>query len=159
MSYKISPIPHGSFSDSTTQTSAGTTSANAITFNTDEIKAGITHSTSVNPSRITVDTAGTYLITFSAIVNPSAAAKHVNIWLSVNGSNVARTNTIYELPASGEALTTVTYIYTFAAGSYFELYWCSRDDANMTLLATAAGINPTTPASPSIILTVNKISK
>lgn len=159
MSYKISPIPHGSFSDSTTQTSGGTTTANAITFNTDEVKAGITHSTVTNPSRITVDTAGTYLITFSIIVNASAVNKHINIWLSVGGTNVARSNTVYELPLSGEALTTVTYIYTFTAGQYFEIMWCSRDDASMTLLATAADVNPTTPASPSVILTVNKISK
>jgi len=109
--------------------------------------------------RITVDKAGAYLITFSACVVASAVNKHVQIWLKVDGANVARTNTVSETPISGEDVVTVTYIYVFTAGQYFELAWASEDDASMILNATAAGTTPTTPASPAVICTVNKISK
>jgi len=159
VSYKISPIPHGNFSQIVTLTSGGATTANPVPFDTDEVKLGITHSTSVNPSYIYCDTAGAYLITFSMVIVASAPNKHINVWLAVNGTNIARSNTVYELPLAGEALTTITCVNTFTAGQYFQVFWCSRDGASMTILATAAGTNPTTPVSPAVILTVNKISK
>jgi hypothetical protein len=153
-------FPYGSFSDSTTQTITGaTTSAYVITFNTDEYKSQITHSTSTNPSRVTIDVAGTYLITFSAIGKSTVANKTLDIWLAVDGSNVPRSDTLSRFVGAGnERIITVTLLYTFTAGQYFELYW-SSDDAGTTLQATAAGASPTRPASPSIILTVNKVSK
>lgn len=152
-------FPYGSISDSTTQTFASTTTAYPITFDTNEALSNITHSTSVNPSRITVDKAGTYLITYSVVWSAGAPNAHVSIWLRVNGSDVPRTNTVIETPLSGESMMTVTYLYTFTAGQYFELVANSQDTANTQILATAAGTTPTTPASPSIILTINKISR
>lgn len=152
-------LPYGSFSDSTTQTMTGTTMAYKVKFDTDEFKSGITHSTTTNTSRVYVDQAGTYLITFSAIGKSAAPNKIMDIWLAVDGVNVPRSNTVSKFVGSAnERIITVTYLYKFKANQYFELLWNS-DDAGTTIAATAAGTNPTRPASPSIIMTVNMISK
>lgn len=150
--------PYGCFSDSTDQAIATTSLAYAITYNTDETKSGITHSTVTNPSRVYVDNAGTYLITFSAVGKSAVANKELDIWLSVDGTNIARSNTLSRfVGAANERIITVTYIHTFTANQYFELYMHSNDTGTV-LKATAAASTPTRPASPSIILTVNRIS-
>jgi hypothetical protein len=152
-------FPYGSFSDSTTQTFASTTTAYPITFNTDEVKSQITHSTSTNPSRIYVDIAGTYLITYSACVNSPANNGHMNIWIRKNNADIARTNTTIELMELVQSVMTVTYILVLAANDYIELICNSQDTANCTIAATAVQTTPDVPASPSIICTINKISK
>jgi hypothetical protein len=155
---ELTDFPHGSFSDSTTQGIASATAAYPVTFDTDEAKSHITHDTGTNPSRITVDKAGTYLITFSAVAKSNAANKLVEFWLAVDGANVARSNTVSKFVGNAnERIITVTFLYTFTAGQYFEIMWRS-DDTGTTLVATAAGANPTRPASPSIILTINLVS-
>jgi len=152
-------LPYGSFSDSTTQSVATTTVAYPVTFNTDEAKHGVTHSTATNTSRIQIDIAGTYLIAFSAIGKSAAVNESLDIWLAVNGTPVPRSNTISRfVGTANERIITVTYLYTFTAGQYFQLYWRSSHNGT-TLPATAAQANPTRPACPSIILTVNMISK
>ena len=152
------PRPYGCFSHSSTITLTGGTTADAIPFNTDEVKNNITHSTSVNPSRITVPIAGVYSIIFSVIAKAGTINKLYNIWLAVDGSPVARTNTIQNLStASVERIITVEFFYTFTAGQYFEImHW--SDATNTQIVATGTQTNPTRPACPSIILTVKKVS-
>lgn len=148
-------LPYGSFSSSATQTIASATTAYAITYTDVEASNQITNS---DDSKINILVAGLYLITFSAIGASSAPNKYLDIWLSVDGTNVPRTNTHSEFVGThNERIITVTFLYEFEAGQYFELYMHS-DDTGATLVATAAGINPTRPASPSIIITVNKVS-
>lgn len=148
-------LPYGSFSSSATQGIAATNAAYAITYTDTEATNGVTLS---NSSRINIVEAGTYLISFSAVGKSAAPNKLLDIWLSVNGTNVARSNTLSKFVGSAnERIITVTFIYSFTAGQYFELYMHS-DDTGTSLVATAAGANPTRPASPSIITTVNMIS-
>jgi len=152
-------LPYGCFSDSTTQTIGNTASAYAITYNIDECKSGITHSTVTCPAAVYIDTAGTYLITFSAVAKSTAPNKTMDIWLAVDGANVSRSNTVSKFVGTGnERIVTVTYIYTFSASQYFELKWWS-DDTGTVLVASASAANPDRPACPSIITTVNMISK
>jgi hypothetical protein len=152
-------FPHGSFSDSTTQTWASITTAYPITFDTDEIKSQITHSTSTNPSRVYVDVAGIYLISFSACTSSPSGSGHVNLWLRKNGTDIARSNTTTELLELVQTVITVTFILSLAANDYIEVVGNSQDVANCTLNATGVQTTPDVPASPSIIFTINKISK
>jgi high-affinity K+ transport system ATPase subunit B len=150
--------PYGSFSSSQTQAIASTAAAQAITFNTDEYKSLITHSTVTNNSRITVDEAGNYEITFSVIAKCSSSGKLFNVWLAVNGVNIARTNTIQNLSTgSVERIITVAFCYTFTAGQYFEIMMWS-DSTNTTIEATGVQASPTRPACPSIILDISRNS-
>ena len=158
MSNKMPPAAHGSFSDSTTQTIADAAVAYAITFDTVEDMDGITL---VDTSKMTVSSTGVYLIVFSAVAYVTTGAnKHYYIWLRKNGADVARTCTTMEFSAAAEEhLMTVSYLdHATAATDYYELVWGS-DSTAAQLLAIAAGASPTRPATPSIIATINKISK
>jgi hypothetical protein len=151
-------LPFGMFSSSSTQRIANSSTAQLITFGTTEILSGLTKTST---SRFTIDAAGTYLITFSGIADTGAGGgtgKHIEIWLAVGGSYVANSNTRIQIPNEATEMTVaVSFLYTFAATNYFELF-CSGDDTNVGWLATAAGTSPTRPACPSVIMTVNKIS-
>ena len=149
-------LHHGSFSSSVTQTIVSATAAYSITYNSAEIEHGVTLSDS---SRINIADEGCYLITFSAIGKSALPNKTLDIWLAVDGVNVANSNTVSRFVGSAnERIITVTFIYDFTDGQYFELKWCSNDTGTV-LLATGTQTNPTRPACPSIILTVNEVSK
>lgn len=149
-------LPYGSFSSSSTQTLLDTGLSYAITYSNTEAENDVYLS---NNSRINIRVAGVYLITFSAVGKSGAANKTLDIWLAVGGVNVARSNTLSRFVGlANERIITVTYIYRFTAGQYFELYMHS-DDTNTVIIATAATAGPPArPACPSIIVTANKIS-
>jgi len=148
-------LPYASVSSSTTQLVASVTTSKVITYETDEVLNLITHSTVVNPSRITMQVNGTYLITLSAELTGGAA--DVNIWLRKNGTDVPRSNSVSHLAGTDNRVVTLTYVVTAVANDYFELVQSSTN-TNAGPTSTPAGINPTRPVIPSIIATVNKIS-
>ena len=148
-------LPYASVSSSTTQLVASTTTSKVITYETDEVLNLITHSTTVNPSRITIQVNGTYLITLSAELTGGVA--DVNIWLRKNGTDVPRSNSVSHLFATDNRVVTLPYVVTAVANDYFELVQSSTN-TNVGLTSTAAGTNPTRPVIPSIIVSVNKLS-
>ena len=155
----ISHRPHAMLSDSTTQSITNASNAQAITFNTNEVVLDITHSTVTNSDRIYVDKAGVYEIIISAIGALSGGTNQkLNMWFAVEGTNVARSNTIVNLGGASEQIVAVAYIYTFTAGQYFQVM-ISGSATTVRLLATGTQVTPTRPASPSIILTIKRISK
>jgi hypothetical protein len=141
-------------SDSTDQAIANTAAAQVITFDTDVYHSGITRTSS---SRFTIPTAGTYMICFSGICS-GTLNKYIEMWLRVDGVDVASSNTIYQFKTNGNvAVIAVSFIQTFTANQYFE-FWTWGDDVSSTWNSTAAGAAPTRPACPSIIITCNRIS-
>jgi hypothetical protein len=149
-----SNVPYGCFISTVNQTIANTTTAYPITYTNALDSRSVTLS---NNSRINIAKTGDYLITFSVICRSSAPNKTMDIWLTVDGTNIANSNTHFSFVGSAnEKVVTVTFIQDFTAGQYFELVMCADDTGNF-LLSSAATTNPTRPASPSIILTVNKI--
>jgi hypothetical protein len=149
-------LPYAQFSDSTTQTWASITTAYPITFNTDDIKYLINRQATT--SQIKVDVAGIYLISFSACTSSPSGSGHVNIWFRKNGTDVVRSNTTVELLELVQTVMTVTFIISLAAGDYIEIVGNSQDVANCTINATGVQTTPDVPASPSIILTINRIA-
>jgi hypothetical protein len=157
--FSAQSVPYASFSDSTIQTIASTSVAYPITFNTDDIKSGITHSTVTNPSYITFPTAGVYSLFISAIVDlTSGTGQHIEIWGAIDGTNIANSNTIVQIPnASSEMTLAVDLLITVTANQRFE--WIMRaDSTNVRLLSTAAAGSPTRPACPSVICIVKWVS-
>lgn len=147
---------YGNFLSTSTQTNAGATAANTITYNTTDLSSGVSV---VSNSRITVANAGIYNIEFSAQLQKSSGGDdYADIWLSKNGSNVANSNTTVHLVSNpGYAVAAWNFLVNANAGDYYELKWHSSD-TTMQLLAAAAGTNPTRPAIPSVILSVTQIS-
>lgn len=145
----------GSFYSTVDQTNAGATSVNKMTYNVTDFSNGVSI---VSNSRITLANAGKYNIEFSAqLAKADSGDDVIEIWLCKNGSNVANSNTQVTLVGnSGKHLASWNWFVDAAAGDYYEICWHSADTA-VTIDYVAAGTNPTRPAIPSVILTVNKI--
>jgi hypothetical protein len=116
----------------------------------------------ISGSRFTVETSGIYDLQFSAQLDRVAGSgvRTVSIWLKITGSNVADSCT--DVVMSGGALASATvaawnYFLPLNAGEYCELAW-STPDANLHITATGSRSNPTRPAVPSLIVTMNQIS-
>jgi hypothetical protein len=146
-------VPHLMQSDSTDQAIANINNAQIITFDTDVHHHKITRTSS---SRFTILLPGSYLIAFSGVCI-GAAGKVLNVWLRVNDVDVDNSNTIYAFKTTGVGgVVAVTFIQHFVAGDYFE-FWTWGDSTSNKWDATAAGVSPTRPACPSIIITANYV--
>jgi len=144
----------GSFYDTTDQLNS--VQVNKMKLNTTDISSGVSI---VSNSRVTIANAGVYNIQFSAQFDKTdSGIDAVEVWLSKNGNNIANSNT--ELTLAGNNAKIVAgwnWFVNAAAGDYFELCWYSADAA-VFINAISAGTNPTRPAIPSLILTVNQIA-
>ena len=154
-------LPHIMQSDNTDQSIVSATAAQVITFDTDVHHYGINRTSS---SRFTITKEGSYLITFSAVVLSGTAGKKCSIWMRKNGDDVDDSSTYYTFKsANANTIVTVTFIYHFDIGDYFELWWWGND-TGIKLDYTAAvalnpGVTPAIPACPSIIMTCNYAGK
>jgi hypothetical protein len=149
-------LHYGMFQDNTTQTNAGATSANVMTYNTTDFANGVSV---VSNSRLTISRTGVYNIQFSSQFSRAGGAgfSTVEIWLSKNGTNVPETNTQLNVPQSGgKAVAAWNFLVQATAGDYFQLYWASSDTA-VEMWYAAAGTNPTRPVTPSVIVTVTQV--
>jgi len=147
---------YGSFFDTSTQTNAGVTGANPMTFNTTDIANGISI---VNNTEITVANPGVYNIQFSAQFDKTDSGNdNADIWLSKNGVNVSNSNTRIELDKNNMKLVAAWnwLVETTTSSEYFEIYW-SSGDSDMRIYAEGGATGPIRPAIPSIILTVYSI--
>ena len=130
--------------------------AQVITYTNTSLEGDITL---VDNTKITLNTIGRYLITFSAVAQTTGGNnKILTIWFRKNGSDVANSATKMTVLNSASTLMTVTYIgICTTPGDFFEL-WMHGDATSIELKYDAAGTTPVHPASPSIIVTVNQIS-
>jgi hypothetical protein len=154
-------LPHGAFSSASTQTCVSTSASKAITFSDIETAHDVAMlaGTASGSSRVSITKTGAYLITFSAVGKSTSPGAVLNIWLKVNGVDIDRSNTLSRFVGSAnERIITVTFIYEFYEGDYFEL--AMHSDTNGTnIVATGSATGPPViPACPSIILTANKIA-
>lgn len=152
------PFPgwYGSFYSTATQTNAGATTANAITYNQTYSALGVNIQSN---SQILFGAPGIYSIQLSAQVEKTdAGTSLIDIWLSKNGTNVAYTNQRVSIDGSSTQYinTRNFYIQVDAAGDYAQLFWASLD-LNIQLVTGAAQNNPTRPAIPSVNLTVGLV--
>ena len=156
MSYLLSPIPHATISHSGSLGVVSTTAEYAVIFSTNDDIQGITHA--IGDSKIYVSETGDYLVIVSAICDTTNnTAALLDLWIKINGTNLVRSNTQIGINNSNLQQTlAVSFILDLTANSYFEFFY-RGSDTNVRLLAIAAATNPTRPACPSIIVTINKI--
>lgn len=147
---------YGSFFDTEDQTNAGATSTNKMKLRSTDLSNGVSI---VEESRITIANTGVYDIQFSAQLNKSGGGTSLaQIWLQKNGSNVPDTTTEVTLAGNNARLVAAWNLFVSAqAGDYFELCWHSSD-TTVFLDYNVAASNPSRPAIPSVILTVNQIA-
>ena len=151
-------IPHATILDTTTQAIADTDAAQVIKLNTNAHLSGITHSTSVNPSRIYVDTAGEHMFFISAVVDLSVGTNQtLNVWFRHNGDDIANSNTLVTVSGTSRQVLAVMLEVHMAANDYVEVVMAGTSTA-VQIEAIGAQTEPTIPACPSIIVTVVKVS-
>jgi len=161
MSVKKSPAPatlyYGSFYDTTTQSNAGATSANLVTLNSTFSSKGVSVG---SQGKVTFTNAGAYLINFLGqfAFTGGASDYHVTVWISKNGTIMPESAyTFTTTSAQGaQTLGNVEQIITANAGDYIQFYWQAAA-TGMALTPTAAGTNPTRPASPSVNLNIYNV--
>lgn len=153
--------PYGAFEDTTDQTAANTTTAYAITFDTTDYSNGVTLS---NSSRLNVAQAGIYSIQFSVqLENSTNDTQDVDIWFRKNGSDVAKSNSVFGLPArksSGDpshGVAALNFFISLMANDYVQIMW-RTSNVGVTIQQYAAGTSPTRPITPSVIATVSFVS-
>ena len=151
-----SPLPHGSYHDTTTQTNPVANAVNLFTYNSvsSQFQIGLGSPT----SKVYVIDTGLYNFQFSAQLDKTGgSASEVYIWPRVNGVNVpdSATRIVINGPNS-EVVPAWNFFLVMQAGDYFELAWQSSDTA---VIAPAVSPSGNIPGIPSVILTVNWVSR
>jgi hypothetical protein len=156
--------PHAMLMSDQDQANAGTTVANNLTFNQPVITQGIEVR---NNSEIWFDKPGQYLVTFSLqVTNRGTSVEEFEVWAGFNGTNYPLSNTRYDIPARknttlwAHIVPTVTGIFTVSNPStdYLTIKWWASS-TEVFLEHYAAGTNPTRPEIPSVIMTINFVSR
>jgi hypothetical protein len=156
--------PHAMLMSNQDQTNASITGANIITYNQPVITQGVEVRSS---NQIWFEKAGQYLVTFSLqVTNRSNAAQEFEVWAGYNGSNYPLSNTRFDIPARkstdvwAHIVPAISGIFTVTNPDteYLTIkWWASSTD--VFLEHYPAGTSPTRPEIPSVILTVNFVSR
>lgn len=158
---KTDAVPYGAFQDSTDQSAASTTTAYAVSFNTTDYSYGVVVQSS---SQIVVRSGGVYNVQFSIqFSNADTQIQDVDIWFRKNGSDVSSSNSKFSVPNShggtnGHLISALNFYIQLAAGDYIQLMWATTSTL-VTIDYLEAQTTPTRPATPSAILTVNKVDE
>jgi len=156
--------PHAMLMSDQDQANASITGFNQLSFNQPVITQGVRVE---NTDEIWFEKSGQYLVTFTLQVsNRSNAVQEFEVWAGYNGTNYPLSNTRFDIPArkSGSVwahiVPAITGIFTVAnpQTEYLTIkWWASSTD--VFLEHYAAGTSPTRPEIPSVILTVNLVSR
>lgn len=147
--------PHIGLLDTTSQSIAVAHTPQVITFNTLGFVEKIVKTSS---SRFTVLEGGNFIANISAQTELiSGANKILDIWIKVNGTNLANSNSkVRVVNSNDQKRLTISIPLTLSINDYVEL-WMSGDDVHLRLLATGIETTPDRPATPSIFLTIDKL--
>jgi hypothetical protein len=156
--------PHALLMSDQDQANAGITLANTLTYNQPVIQQGIEVR---NSDEIWFEQPGQYLVTFTLqVTNRSNAVQEFEVWAGFNGSNYPLSNTRFDIPARKSStvwshiVPAITGIFTVTnpTTEYLTIKWWASS-VDVFLEHYAAGTSPTRPEIPSVIMTVNCISR
>lgn len=150
--------PYGMFSSTEDQTLVSANTAYPVTFNWTEDNYLITKE---GNSNFTVSQNGDYLVEISVIVQSALANKNVHIFPQIYSSgvwtNVPRSNTETAIrTASSDYVIAVPFILDIHTNEKFRLMWGADHNGVFLNYKTNTSWSPETP---SIIMTVSKISE
>lgn len=154
------PKAYGNFSDSTSQYAALSTQSYAVTFDTTDLSNDVVLGTPT--SEIVFNRAGTFSLVFSAqLTNTHTDDYNINMFLRLNGSDIANSNTSITVPkkhgsADGHAVMTVNFMLDVVENDVLELMWNS-ESVDAFIEAKPSIATPQTPATPSVIFTIEQV--
>lgn len=148
---------YGCFISTVNQTNGGATTANLVTLDTQIVTA---NSVSNSAGVITLSAAGVYQVIVELFFTSTTGANPtISQWISQNGTNIANSTQDFQLlgGANTTQASTCAWHVSALAGDLLRFYWHSSN-TNVSLVAQAAASNPTRPASPSAIVTIQQIA-
>jgi hypothetical protein len=153
--------PYGCFTNNTDQTSPSVGSTAVVIYDTTEEASGVYLASS---SRLYVRNYGIYNVQFSLqFVNNANTAEYADVWFRVNGTDVPRSASRFDVPArkaSGSPSHIIGTVNTFIemqAGDYVQIAGTtSSTDIGLEHYAADTGIPR--PAIPAAIVTVQYIA-
>ena len=153
--------PYGSFSNNTDQTAPSVGSTAVVVYDTTEESNGVYLS---NSSRLNVRNAGTYNVQFSLqFANQDNAPQYADVWFRVNGTDVPRTASRFDIAARktssdwGHVVGTINVFLDLNANDYVEIAGTTSSTLVVLEHYAADGTIPR-PAIPAAIVTVNYIA-
>ena len=149
----------GAFTDTARQTALINT-ATAVkwrdTLAQNEVSIGF--NSSIDPTRLLVVKAGTYLVHYSLLVsNTQIANDEISVWMRRNGA--AYPNTLRQFLTGAIGVKNIfsgQVIILFGTDDYLELFFSVKHNQTQ-LLKTSALTNPSRPATPSAQVTLFRI--
>ena len=144
---------YGQFYDTTVQQVGAVNTAQAVTFNTTDISAGV-RLRSPSTSEVEVDTEGLYNFQVSVQIDTTSGGTDlVYLWFRKNGTDIANSACRVQIQGNNaELLQAFNLFIDMKAGDYVQLMWAADDmDAELAYFAATAFA----PAIPSVILTVS----
>ena len=131
---------------STNQTAASINTAYSLTF-TQDLAEGITNGTPA--SRLIVDEAGQYSVTYSMqMASTSAATVTMWFWTRINGTDISKSAMENTLHQNGSTLVvTKNAILQLSAGDYIEIMWATDSTSGYLEAVPATSFAPATPSA------------
>lgn len=153
--------PYGCFTNNTDQLSPSVGSTAVVVYDTTEEASGIYLASS---SRLYVRNYGIYNVQFSIqLVNNDNAPQYADVWFRLNGTDVPRSASRFDIPARksegvpSHVVGTVNTFIEMQAGDYVEIAG-TTSDTNVSLEHYAADAVIPRPAIPAAIVTVQYIA-
>jgi len=153
--------PYGCFTNNTDQLSPSVGSTAVVVYDTTEEASGVFLS---NSSRLNVRNYGIYNVQFSLqLVNLANDPQFADVWFRVNGTDVPRSASRFDIPARKSAgvpshvVGTVNTFIEMQAGDYVEIAG-TTSSTDISLEFYAADVTIPRPAIPSAIVTVQYIA-
>lgn len=156
----VTPPKYAIMYDTTNQYSVDGVTAQPVLINTFVEGNGIRLVNSATYSRIYFDQTNTYDIQFSFQVSKTTASDvNMDVWFRKNGVNIPESNSKVTVTGGNGAhfVPAWNFMITLLAGDYLEMYW-HGDSTNLYIKSEGAQINPTRPAIPGVILTINQVA-
>jgi hypothetical protein len=148
---------YGCFVSTANQANGGATTANLVSLDTQIVTAsGLSNASGV----ITFTTAGVYqLIVELFFTSTTGANPTISQWLSQNGSNIANSTQDFQLLGGANTVqaSACAWHVSVNASDTLRIYW-SSSNTNVSLAYQGALTNPTRPASPSAIITLQQVA-
>lgn len=149
-------FPYGTFTTTTTQVPAATSTPYVITHeNTEDANRVFAEG-----SKIFVEQPGDYFIQYSTTFSSgSSSAKTVDIWFRLNGQDIPRSSTKFIISGNpNQRNTTKGGVLDLNAGDYVEIAYATNSTDVAIVADPATGVHPASPGSVFTIFMVGKFT-
>jgi hypothetical protein len=162
--YNTATGSYGSFYDTGSVLATSATTVYSMSHSTTDISNGVFVSASGGDrTRIKFTNAGVYNIQFSSqFSNTDNANQDVVVWVRKNGTDVPDSSGVVGIPpfkagSNGQVIASWNYYLNLSADDYIQLCWHVEQANVITLETIPAGVGPTHPRTPSLILTAQRV--